>query len=101
MGQRPTALFAANDEMAISFLKTVHDAGLRVPRDVSIVGFDGIEYADFCEPPLTTLRQPRRALGAAAATALVDLMTGRREPEPRQRLAVELLVRGTSGPSAA
>ena len=99
MPHRPTAVFAANDEMAISFLKTVHDAGLRVPRDVSIVGFDGIEYADYCEPPLTTLRQPRRALGAAAATALVDLMTGRHQPEPRQRLPVELLVRGSSGPS--
>ena len=72
---RPTALFAANDEMAIGLIKTVNAGGLRVPRDLSVVGFDGIPYADYCEPTLTTIVQPRRDLGASAAAELIALMT--------------------------
>ena len=72
---RPTALFAANDEMAIGLIKTVNAGGLRVPRDLSVVGFDGIPYADYCEPTLTTIVQPRRELGASAAAELIALMT--------------------------
>ena len=72
---RPTALFAANDEMAIGLIKTVQAAGLIVPRDLSVVGFDGIPYADYCEPTLSTIVQPRRELGASAAAELIALMT--------------------------
>ena len=56
MRPRPTAVYAANDEMAIGFLKAVHAADMQVPRDVSVVGFDGIDYADYAEPTLTTVR---------------------------------------------
>jgi LacI family repressor for deo operon, udp, cdd, tsx, nupC, and nupG len=98
---RPTALFAANDEMAIGFVKTVRSGGLAVPDDVSVVGFDGIEFADFVEPTLTTFRQPRRALGAQGAALLVAAMRGEAiAPEhAHQRLAVPLLARGSTGPA--
>ena len=62
--------------MAIGFLRAVHAAGLRVPRDVSVAGFDGIELADYCEPPLTTVRQPREIMGREAAELLVRLIGG-------------------------
>src|SRR5206468_10864836 len=64
-----------NDEMAIGLIKTVHAAGLQIPDDLSVVGFDGIAYADYCEPTLTTVVQPRRELGATAAAELIALMT--------------------------
>lgn len=73
---RPTAVFAASDMMAIGFLRAVHAAGLRIPRDVSVAGFDGIEFADYCEPPLTTVRQPRESMGREAAELLVRLIAG-------------------------
>jgi LacI family repressor for deo operon, udp, cdd, tsx, nupC, and nupG len=73
---RPTAVFAISDMMAIGFMRTLRAAGLVVPRDVSVVGFDGIEFADYCEPPLTTVRQPREAMGRAAAELLLRLIAG-------------------------
>lgn len=72
--ERPTAVFAISDMMALGFLRRIHDAGLRVPADVSVVGYDGIAFADYCEPPLTTVRQPREAMGEAAVAQLVALM---------------------------
>ncbi len=94
--QRPTAIFAANDEMAIGFLKTVHAAGLAVPDDVSVVGFDGIEYAEYCEPSLTTVVQPRREIGIAAGRLLVDLMEGAPANAATVRIATQLVVRGST-----
>jgi LacI family transcriptional regulator, repressor for deo operon, udp, cdd, tsx, nupC, and nupG len=72
--ERPTAVFAANDEMAIGFLKTLHAARIRVPHDMSIVGFDAVNYADHSEPTLTTVSQPRHEIGARAASLLVQSM---------------------------
>ncbi len=95
---RPTALFAANDEMAIGFIKTVRDAGLRVPEDISVFGFDGIAFADFVEPTLTTFRQPRRELGRIGAGLLMRRIAG--EPiapgEARVRLDAVLLDRSST-----
>jgi LacI family transcriptional regulator, repressor for deo operon, udp, cdd, tsx, nupC, and nupG len=98
---RPTALFSANDEMAIGFVKHVRSAGLAVPDDVSVVGFDGIEFAEFVEPTLTTFRQPRRELGYHGASLLVGAMRGEAiDPaNARQRLSVPLLERGSTGPA--
>jgi LacI family repressor for deo operon, udp, cdd, tsx, nupC, and nupG len=73
---RPSAVFAANDEMAIGFIKKVTSAGVRVPGDVSVVGFDAIDFADYCEPTLTTVVQPRQAIGQKAAQLLIERMTG-------------------------
>lgn len=97
MPSRPTAIFAANDEMAIGFLKTIQARGLAVPHDLSIVGFDGIDYADYCEPTLSTVRQPRHALGATAARLLAALMADRTADLPRlTRLDVEHLWRAST-----
>jgi LacI family transcriptional regulator, repressor for deo operon, udp, cdd, tsx, nupC, and nupG len=71
---QPTAIFAANDEMAIGCIKTLHAAGIRIPQELSVVGFDAVEYADYCEPTLTTVRQPRNEIGAQAALLLVQSM---------------------------
>jgi LacI family repressor for deo operon, udp, cdd, tsx, nupC, and nupG len=90
--KRPTAVFAVSDMMAAGFMRTLHEAGLRIPDDVSVAGYDGIELADYCEPPLTTVRQPREAMGREAANLLVRLIEGQPiPPEARsQQLPVTL-----------
>ncbi|MBV9637067.1 MAG: LacI family DNA-binding transcriptional regulator [Methylobacteriaceae bacterium] len=99
MREQPTGIVCCNDEMAIGFMKTVAQAGVRIPADVSVVGFDGIELADFCEPTLTTIRQPRFDLGATAARLLVDALGRRGAPAPQRIvLAGELIVRDSTAP---
>ena len=65
---RPTALICYNDMMAVGVLKGLHQAGLQVPEDISVTGFDNIMVSDFTNPTLTTIDQPKRFLGAEAAT---------------------------------
>ena len=84
--------------MAIGFMKTVTQAGVKIPGEVSVVGFDGIEFADFCEPTLTTIRQPRFELGATGARVLL----GKLRPEAaatRRRIVLraDLVVRDSTG----
>jgi len=95
--RRPTAVFCTSDEMAIGLMRTLLSAGLRVPEDISVAGFDDIEFAAVAEPSLTTIHQPRRELGQAAATALIDLLQGRTTPK-RIRLETELVVRDSVAP---
>jgi LacI family transcriptional regulator len=83
---RPTAIFAAADMMAIGAVRAVAEAGLRVPEDVSIVGFDDIQLAPHINPPLTTMRQDKLGLGAAAGDALVARIAGDPGRVPRRRL---------------
>ena len=71
---RPTAIFAANDEMAIGFLSTLRAAGIHCPDDLSVIGFDDLDVAPHFWPPLTTMRQPREAIGRQAAATLIDLI---------------------------
>ena len=94
---RPTGVVCASDEMAIGFIKTITAAGVRCPSEISVVGFDDIEYASFCEPTLTTIRQPREDLGTTGARALLAAM--RAEAPPRERkvvLPAPLVVRGST-----
>lgn len=100
---RPTAVFAVSDMMAVGFMRSLHDAGLAVPDDVSVVGFDGIEFADYCLPPLTTVRQPREAMGRTAAELLVRLLRGETIPDAERRpsLPVELRPAASTGPPPA
>ncbi|MDE3175457.1 MAG: LacI family DNA-binding transcriptional regulator, partial [Pseudomonadota bacterium] len=92
--RRPTGVVCASDEMAIGFIKTVTAAGVRTPRDVSVVGFDGIAFADYCEPSLTTIRQPCHELGGAGARTLLALLGGAsRAPAKPIVLRGELIVR--------
>ncbi|WP_449396099.1 LacI family DNA-binding transcriptional regulator [Devosia riboflavina] len=74
MTERPTAIFAANDESAIGFLSALRQHGIICPQDISVVGFDDLGVAPHYVPPLTTMRQPREALGRMAAEALIDLL---------------------------
>lgn len=73
---RPTAVFAANDEAAIGFISEISRHGLNCPDDLAVMGFDDLEIAAHFQPPLTTMRQPREALGRLAAEALIDLIEG-------------------------
>lgn len=100
MADRPTAVFAANDETAMGFIKAVRDAGLSVPKDVSVAGYDDISYAALFDPGLTTMHQPRAELGRVAAEILVRRMTGHGgPPAPRiTRLPCTLVVRESVAP---
>ncbi len=100
-----TAIFAHNDYMAIGAIRAVHDRGLRVPEDISIIGCDDIDLAGFVSPALTTVQIPFEALGATAVRVLLDQAEpGRQEgsdhlsPVP-DLLRGELIVRRTTGPA--
>lgn len=96
---RPTAVFAANDFMAAGAIVAATSLGLQVPHDVSITGFDDSAIAHFVWPPLTTVRQPIRAMARAAIEYLVALASGREEsPEPQTDLPLTLIVRESSAP---
>jgi LacI family transcriptional regulator len=97
----PTAIFAAADMMAIGAVRAAADLGLRVPQDVSIVGFDDIQLAPHLNPPLTTLRQDKLGLGVAAGEALIARVNGEDARPPLRMLPVELIVRGSTAPPAA
>ncbi|MFN4116403.1 MAG: LacI family DNA-binding transcriptional regulator [Inhella sp.] len=93
-GQRFTAIFAANDQMAFGAAVALHARGLRVPDDVSLVGFDDLAPAAHVVPPLTTVHQAGRELGRAAARALLALLNG---TEPKEVLpAPQLIVRAST-----
>ncbi|WP_243369578.1 LacI family DNA-binding transcriptional regulator [Microvirga solisilvae] len=94
---RPTAAFCTSDEMAIGLMRTLLSAGLRVPEDISVAGFDDIDFAAVAEPALTTIHQPRRELGQAAASVLIDLLQGHPSPK-RIRLETEIIVRASVAP---
>jgi LacI family repressor for deo operon, udp, cdd, tsx, nupC, and nupG len=69
---RPTAIFCANDEMAMACIHAIKSAGLKVPGDVSVIGFDDIRYAPICDPPLTTVYQPAEEIGKRVMYQLLD-----------------------------
>lgn len=76
MTKRPDGAVFTNDRMAVAFMSAVRKAGVRVPHDVSVTGFDDIELATYCEPPLTTYRQPMDEMGAEAARLLLAAIGG-------------------------
>lgn len=78
MSEKPTAVFCANDLMAIGAIKAVKEAGLSVPEDISVIGFDDIKLAQFVEPPLTTIRQLAREKGYRAVELLIGLMSSKK-----------------------
>jgi LacI family repressor for deo operon, udp, cdd, tsx, nupC, and nupG len=99
MKTRPSAVFGACDESAIGFIKTVQSAGLKVPEEVSVMGFDGIEFADYVEPTLTTFKQPLHDLGRAGASAVLRMIRGEGRPAAMgAKLPLTLLDRQTTAP---
>lgn len=73
---RPTAVFAANDQMALGLLRALHEAGLRVPQEVSVVGFDDIPESGYFTPPLTTIRQDFHELGRRTMDLVLRVLAG-------------------------
>lgn len=96
-----TALFCGNDTVAIGAMAALRDAGLRVPEDVAVVGFDDVPMAAFTAPPLTTVRSPLLPMAEAAAHRLVDLVEGLAIAEIATQLPTELVVRASCGAPAA
>ncbi|MER8885612.1 LacI family DNA-binding transcriptional regulator [Mesorhizobium sp. M0816] len=90
----PTAILAMSDRVAMEALEWLSARGIAVPRDVSVVGFDGVPEAAICEPPLTTIAQPIAEIGRRAARRILDFDGTVR----RETLGVELVVRASSGP---
>lgn len=98
-GNRPTAIFAANDQMAIGALVAVQRAGLRVPADMSVVGFDDIPAARYVYPPLTTVRIPMYEMGVATMEELLRTPAAGEPARPRL-LEHEMVIRESAGPAA-
>jgi LacI family repressor for deo operon, udp, cdd, tsx, nupC, and nupG len=98
LSRPPTAVFCFNDMTAIGAVSAICEAGLRVPADCSVIGFDDLELAAYCCPPLTTVRQPRGQLGQHAMNMLHRLIQGWGDVEP-EILPAKLVVRETTGPA--
>lgn len=97
---RPTALFAGMDMLAIRAMETLREIGLQIPRDVAVAGFDDIEFSQFTQPPLTTVQQPIEEMGRLAAEMLFDRIEGRTGSHQKavcKRLACQLVVRQSCG----
>lgn len=97
--QRPQAVVCSNDEIAIGALRACREAGVRVPDDLALTGYDDIAQSVYCDVPLTTVRQPNRAMAEAAVQTLLDLIAG--EPmRPKDRLRLfpcDVVVRQSCG----
>jgi len=95
---RPTAIFAANDAMAIGALSALREANVRVPEDIAVAGFDDIPMARYMHPPLSTVRVNISALGERATRRLLDAVAnGRQHQKRRETLPVTLVIRESCG----
>ena len=98
--EAPTAVMCGNDTLAIEFLRVILQHGVRVPEEVSVVGFDGVPEGALYWPGLTTAKQPSQALGSAACDALMQMIENPESASPeRVDLPAELIVRESSGPA--
>ena len=95
----PTAIFACNDLMALGALRAANKVGLKVPEDLSIVGFDNIDLTNFFNPPLTTISQEQFHLGIWATQTLVRRITDKNLPYLKDILPTRLIVRESSAPA--
>lgn len=98
MDNPPTALFCMNDEMAIGACQTLKSNGFRVPEDVSVTGFDNIDYARYSDPPLTTISQPADQMGKMATDLLLRLIDGEELSQAQYILPYEFIIRKSTGP---
>ena len=101
LAQPPTAIFTANDEIALGVIEAARTRGLRVPHDLSVVGFDDTEVARVASPQLTTVAQPLRRMGAVAFRTALRLSAGEHVDSHHVELATELVVRGSTAPPPA
>jgi LacI family transcriptional regulator len=96
----PTAVFAGSDEMALGVVEAARARGLRIPDDLSIVGFDDTQLARMASPPLTTVRQPLTEMGMVAVRTALRLAAGEKIESHHVELATELVVRGSTAAPA-
>jgi LacI family transcriptional regulator len=95
---RPTAIFAGSDQQAMGVYEAARQRGLRIPQDLSVVGFDDLPFSSWLSPPLTTVAQPLADMGSAAAQMLGALIDGVPLVSRRLELATELIVRESTAP---
>lgn len=88
-----TAIFCGNDEMAIGAYQAIYEAGLKIPDDISVVGFDGLEISEYMVPPLTTVFQPSFEIGFSAAKFLVDAINFPSQRIPNKIFRTKLIIR--------
>ncbi len=96
LAEPPTAVCCYNDMTALGAMRAIRARGLRVPEDVSVTGFDDLFFAEYLEPPLTTVRQPMRRMGEMAMENLLKLMSGE-DSVAQVKAEAELIVRGSTG----
>jgi LacI family transcriptional regulator len=96
LDEPPTAVFAGNDEIALGVIEAARARGMRVPEDLSVVGFDDTLIARTASPPLTTVRQPLREMGAVALRTALRLADGEKVESHHVELATELVVRAST-----
>lgn len=94
----PTAVFTANDLQAHGVYEAARQAGVRIPDELSVVGFDDLPFTQWAGPPMTTVRQPLTDMGATAAEMVVELAHGQPPRRTRVELATELIVRQSTAP---
>ncbi|EOI5730518.1 ribose operon transcriptional repressor RbsR [Cronobacter malonaticus] len=92
----PQAVFMGNDAMAVGAYQALYQAGLRIPQDIALVGYDDIELASYMTPPLTTIHQPKDELGELAIDVLIHRMAQPELQQQRLQLTPELIVRGSA-----
>jgi LacI family repressor for deo operon, udp, cdd, tsx, nupC, and nupG len=97
---RPTAVFCFNDEMAIGAIRRFKAAGLTTPADISVAGFDDIDFARFADPTLTTIAQPMEELGRTAMSVLLDILSGKPSAKTTHVLPTSLMVRESTAAPA-
>ncbi|PRX96128.1 LacI family DNA-binding transcriptional regulator [Allonocardiopsis opalescens] len=101
LDEPPTAIFACADQMAMGVYEALFDRGLRVPQDVSVVGFDDLAQTRWAVPPLTTVRQPLTEMAAVATRMLLQLVAGEELDSTRLELTTDLVRRSSTAPPGA
>lgn len=96
LAEPPTAVFACNDLMAVGCISAATARGRRIPEDLSVVGFDDVQLASFTNPPLTTVAQPKREIGALAVAILMARMQDLDAPPTLERLDTHLVIRNST-----
>jgi DNA-binding LacI/PurR family transcriptional regulator len=96
LGPDVTAVFVANDQMALGVLRSLHEAGRRIPADISVVGFDDIPEAEYFTPPLTTVRQNFNEMGRRSLLLLLEQIESRSRTPVRETVPPELIVRAST-----
>lgn len=93
---RPTAIFAANDMLALGAIKAINELNMNVPEDISIAGFDDIQMAEHTTPSLTTVKIYKNEMGALAGKRLYELIKGENTKAIKQLVSVDIIIRGTT-----